>query len=116
MGRVGFVMAPGDITEEVTVLGQSPIIDADNAEGGAVIEEGKILDLPLRPRSLVKLANLTTGATQLNGNVADTSGYVFGGGYPSFNGLCAAWSFRCVCRAGTEEPVRIGRYTSMWLR
>ena len=64
VARVDFEMEPGEISELVTVRGQSTIIDTDNAEVGAVIEEKKIQDLPLRGRDLVKLAYLATGGTQ----------------------------------------------------
>ena len=87
VARVDFKMAPGDITEEVTVLGQSPIIDTDNAEVGTVVEEKKILDLPLRGRDMLKLAFLTTGATHFETDVGNQRTGYYGGGYPSFNGL-----------------------------
>ena len=44
VARQDFEMAPGEIAEQVTVRGQSTIIDTDNAEVGAVIEEKKIQD------------------------------------------------------------------------
>ena len=84
VARKDFVMTPGEISEQVTVLGQSPIIDNDNAEVGAVVEEQKILDLPLRGRDLVKLAYLTAGATQEGPQEIDPTRP---GGYPSFNGV-----------------------------
>ena len=86
VARMDFVMTPGDISDEVTVLAQSVIIDTDNVEVGAVVEEQKILDLPLRDRDLVKLAYLTAGATQERPQEIGPES-VFGGGYPSFNGL-----------------------------
>ena len=85
VARVDFVMTPGEIAEQITVTGQSTIIDTDTAEVSSVIEEKKILDLPLRGRTLVSLAYLTTGGTQERQDVGSmqVSG---GGGYPSFNG------------------------------
>ena len=87
VARIDFVMTPGEISEQVTVTGQSTVIDTDTAEVSSVIEEKKILDLPLRGRDLVKLAYLTTGGTQENQETGYTSLYAYGGGYPSFNGL-----------------------------
>jgi hypothetical protein len=86
VARIDFVLTPGEIAEQVTVTGQSTVIDTDTAEVSSVIEEKKILDLPLRGRDLVKLAYLTTGGTQENQETGYTSLYAYGGGYPSFNG------------------------------
>ena len=88
IARVDFTLDPGEMNIVVEVTGTLPIIDADNAEMGGVIEEEKILDLPLQGRDLVKLAYLTTG-----GNLSREGGQSYqrtdwwGGGYPSFNGL-----------------------------
>ena len=87
VARIDFVLTPGEIAEQVTVTGQSTVIDTDTAEVSSVIEEKKILDLPLRGRDLVKLAYLTTGGTQENQETGYVSLYAYGGGYPSFNGL-----------------------------
>ena len=73
VSRVDLVMSPGDISEQVTVTGQSTIIDTDNAEVAAIIEEKKILDLPLAGRDMVKLAYLTTGGTQERQEVGYTA-------------------------------------------
>ena len=87
--RMDLVLTPGEISERVTVTGQSTIIDTDAVEIGTVVEEKKILDLPLRGRSMTKLAYLTTGAVQPQ--QANPSEYVgtgiYGGGSPAFNGL-----------------------------
>ena len=89
VARLDITLEIGEITlKPVVVTGRAPIIDTDNAEVGSVVEEQKILDLPLRGRDLVKLAYLTAGATQERPQEIDpnrTGG--FGGGYPSFNGL-----------------------------
>ena len=87
VSRVDLTMEPGDISEQVTVTGQSTIIDTDNAEVAAVIEEKKILDLPLAGRDMVKLAYLTTGGTQERQEIGYSTLYAYGGGYPTFNGL-----------------------------
>ena len=43
VARVDFTMVPGEIAEQVTVVGQSTIIDTDAVEVAAVVEEKKIL-------------------------------------------------------------------------
>ena len=75
VGRRDFEMTPGEISEQVTVMGQSPIIDTDAVEVASLIEEKKILDLPLRGRDLLKLAFLTTGATHVETDVGECGGY-----------------------------------------
>ena len=86
--RADLVMTPGEIAEQITVTGQPTILDTDTAEVATVIEERKILDLPLRGRDLVKLAYLTTGGTQERQEVGTPNDQAFwGGGYPTFNGL-----------------------------
>ena len=87
VARVDLTMNPGEISEQVTVTGQSTIIDTDTSEVAAVIEEKKILDLPLAGRDMVKLAYLTTGGTQERQQTGYTEVYAYGGGYPTFNGL-----------------------------
>ena len=85
VGRIDFVLTPGEITEEVTVTGQSTIIDTASTELASVVEEKKILDLPLRGRTLTKLAYLTTGGVSENqtGDLSETN---YGGDLPAFNG------------------------------
>ena len=88
MARTDVRMTTGEISDQVTVKAPSTILDTDSAEVGSVIEERKILDLPLRGRDLVKLAYLTTGGTQERQEVGKPDDLRFvGGGYPGFNGL-----------------------------
>ena len=90
VARVDLLMIPGEITEEVTVEGQSTIIDTNTVEVASVVEEKKIQDLPMQGRNLVKLAYLATGGTLPGRGGASTpaeNANDYGGGYPSFNGL-----------------------------
>jgi hypothetical protein len=85
-GRVDFVLTTGEISDTVTVTGQSPIINTDKAEIGSVIEEKTIREMPLRGRDIVKLAYLTTGGTQDTqeiGLLSSGGAYGYGGGTPS---------------------------------
>ena len=86
IGRVDFTLTPGGATETVTVTGAAPVIDTASAELGAVVDEKKILDLPLGAgRKLNTLAYLTTGGVQQSQTTTDTK--IYGGGLPAFNGL-----------------------------
>ena len=87
-GRVDFVLTTGEISETMTVTGQSPIINTEKAEIGSVVEAKIIRELPLRGRDIVKLTFLTTGGTQETQEIGlTTQAYGYGGGTPSFNGL-----------------------------
>ena len=81
--NVDLIMSRSGIPEQVMVTGQFTIIDTDNVEVAAVIEEKKILDLPLVGHDMLKLAYLTTGAKQ---EIDYSTLYTYGGGYPTFNG------------------------------
>src|SRR5438093_7098112 len=85
VGRVDFSLSAGGGNEQVTVTGQTPGIDTATAELGAVVDEKKILDLPLGNRKLNKLAYLTTGGIQTSQTTTDTP--IYGAGLPAFNGL-----------------------------
>ncbi len=87
VGRLDFVLTPGQIAEQVTVTGQTPVIQTETAELAAVISEKKVMDLPLSGRNITKLAYLTTGGTQERQNVTNEYLYAYGGNLPAFNGL-----------------------------
>ena len=87
VARVDFVMEPGEIAEQVTVVGRSTIIDTDAVEVAAVVEERKILDLPLPGRDLIQLAFVANGGTRERPPDRDGIDTAWGGGLPAFNGL-----------------------------
>lgn len=87
VGRVDFIMEPGQISEQVTVTGQSPILDTEDVEFGTVIEGKTLLDLPLQDRDILSLAYLTAGAIRERIPHTDDRYLASGGGWPSFNGL-----------------------------
>ncbi|MBM3797513.1 MAG: hypothetical protein FJW31_26465 [Acidobacteria bacterium] len=53
----------GNVTEVVDVQGAAPLIETDNTSLGTVIENKRIIDLPLNGRNYLQLAALTPGAT-----------------------------------------------------
>ena len=89
VARVDFNLEPGEMIETVVVTGYLPIIDTDDAELGAVVDESRILDMPLKDRDLVKLAYLTTGASHQDSYVGASVMNPYGGFFPAFNGLYA---------------------------
>ena len=61
--RIAFTMDVGDVAETMTVVGQSPLIQTENAAISTVIENRAIVELPLNGRNYLQLASLIPGAT-----------------------------------------------------
>lgn len=56
-------LVPGDVTEAVEVTGESPLLETANAALGQVVDNRKIVDLPLSGRDVMALVALTPGVT-----------------------------------------------------
>jgi hypothetical protein len=63
VARFDLTLQVGSVTEVVQVQGAAPLIETDNTSLGTVIENQRILDLPLNGRNYLQLAALTPGAT-----------------------------------------------------
>lgn len=61
--RIDFVMQVGNLTETVEVQGGAPVLETENATIGTVIENKRIVELPLNGRNPLQLVSLTPGAT-----------------------------------------------------
>ena len=59
--RLDITLAVGDVAEQVTVTGDAPLLEADSSNRGAVIDERKIVELPLNGRDYNQLATLSPG-------------------------------------------------------
>ncbi|MBI1749926.1 MAG: TonB-dependent receptor, partial [Acidobacteria bacterium] len=59
--RVDVVLEPGTLTETVTITGETPLLETTNASVGQVIENARIVDLPLNGRNTLSLVSLTAG-------------------------------------------------------
>ena len=59
---VDLVLEVGAVTEEVTVTAAAPLLQVTEASQGEVIDNRKIVDLPLNGRGYLQLALLTKGA------------------------------------------------------
>src|SRR5207245_8461019 len=57
--RVNFVLELGTISEEATVTGVSPLVETANATIGTVIENRRIVELPLNGRNYLQLVALS---------------------------------------------------------
>ena len=80
-------LSVGAVTESVTVTGDAPLLRTEGANLGQVIDNRKVVDLPLNGRSFISLAGLVAGvalppASQLpriNGGRPRTNEYLFDG-------------------------------------
>jgi Carboxypeptidase regulatory-like domain/TonB dependent receptor len=61
---VDFVLPPGQMTQTVTVTGEPPALQTQDASVGQVITQHAINDLPLNGRNFTFLAQLSAGVTQ----------------------------------------------------
>jgi hypothetical protein len=85
--RIDIELVVGDIREQVTVTADAPILRAETASLGTVVEQQDIVQLPLNGRSFITLASLAPGvalppASQLpriSGGRPRTNEYLFDG-------------------------------------
>src|SRR2546426_2232931 len=61
-GRIDLALTLGEVSETVTVEGQSPLINSETAELGQVISNRSVAELPLNGREFIQLVQLAPGA------------------------------------------------------
>jgi hypothetical protein len=87
--RVNLGLKVGARSEDVTVVADAPLIETGNATLGIVIDERKIVDLPLNGRSFAQLGTLIPGVVAppaaLGGAAGDATPGGFGNGTGGFN-------------------------------
>jgi len=59
--RVNLQLSMGQLEESVTVTGEAPLVETTNATMGIVIDEKKVVDLPLNGRNFTQLGTLIPG-------------------------------------------------------
>src|SRR2546428_2513523 len=59
--RIDFDLAVGDVREQVTVTADAPMLRAETARLGAVVEHEQVVLLPLNGRTFITLASLAPG-------------------------------------------------------
>src|SRR5918996_852611 len=82
--RFPFTMAIGQLTDVVSVVADTPVIQTQNASIGTVIENRSIVELPLNGRNYLQLASLIPGATT-NGPASAQGQQRMGGQRNSFS-------------------------------
>ncbi len=80
--RADFRLELGDETEKVTVTAEASVLDTETSDRGSVIDEQKIVELPLNGRDFMQLAQLSPGVLFETGRLTEQN---FKGGF-SANG------------------------------
>ena len=77
----------GNVSEQVTVTADAPIVRAETASLGAVVEHDQVVQLPLNGRTFITLASVAPGVAlppnsqfpRINGGRPRTNEYLFDG-------------------------------------
>src|SRR6202521_4842884 len=85
--RIDFDLVVGDVREQVTVTADAPILRAETASLGSVVEHEQVVQLPLNGRTFITLASLAPGVAlppnsqlpRINGGRPRTNEYLFDG-------------------------------------
>jgi len=85
--RIDFALAVGGVQETVTVVGDAPIVRAETASLGTVVENEQVVQLPLNGRLFIMLAAIAPGVAlppnsvlpRINGGRPRTNEYLFDG-------------------------------------
>ncbi len=62
--RIHLALAVGEFSETMTVTGETPLIETSNATLGVVVDEAKIVQLPLNGRNFTQLGTLIPGVVE----------------------------------------------------
>ncbi|HEX7793630.1 MAG TPA: carboxypeptidase-like regulatory domain-containing protein, partial [Vicinamibacterales bacterium] len=85
--RIDFTLAVGDVREQITVVGDTPVVRTETASLGTVVEHERVVQLPLNGRLFISLASLAPGVAlppnsplpRINGGRPRTNEYLFDG-------------------------------------
>lgn len=64
VAAVDLALQVGEVTEEVVVMGEAPLVETTQSSIAQVVDDKKIRDLPLNVRSYAELATLQVGVTK----------------------------------------------------
>ncbi|MCU1257795.1 MAG: hypothetical protein JWO80_680 [Bryobacterales bacterium] len=84
VARLDFAMQVGSVSDTIEVKGGAPVLETENASVGTVIENKRIVDLPLNGRNPLQLVSLTPGATT-NGPASSQGQQRMGGARNAFS-------------------------------
>src|SRR5262245_27187943 len=85
--RIDFDLSVGTFQEQVTVVGDAPIVRSETASLGTVVENEQVVQLPLNGRLFIMLASIVPGVAlppnsvlpRINGGRPRTNEYLFDG-------------------------------------
>src|SRR4051794_35186325 len=83
-GTLPVVLEVGAQTERITVSAEAPLIEAEKADRGMVIDNKKVVDIPINTRNPIMLAALSNGITPTGGSTLDQK--------PFSNSADGSWS------------------------
>jgi hypothetical protein len=83
VASIDFALAVGNVAEVIEVTGGAPVLDTETTSVGTVIENRRIVELPLNGRNYLQLASLIPGATT-NGPASSQGQQRMGGARNSF--------------------------------
>lgn len=63
VARIDFTLQVGNVNETVNVTGGAPVLDTETTSVGTVIENKRIVELPINGRNYLQLASLIPGTT-----------------------------------------------------
>ena len=84
--RANLSLAVGGRSEDVTVVADAPLIETGNATLGIVIDEKKVVDLPLNGRSFAQLGTLIPGVVAPPASLGGAGGDATPGGFGNVTG------------------------------
>jgi outer membrane receptor protein involved in Fe transport len=65
---VDMTLALGDVTEDITVAGDAPLVDTRSGSLGGIVDRDTILEIPLQGRDLTGLITMQAGTTEIASN------------------------------------------------
>jgi len=84
--RAVFELEVGQLSETVTVVAQATLVESANATRGIVIDEQKVVDLPLNGRNFTQLGTLIPGVVAPPGALGGQAGDATPGGFGNATG------------------------------
>jgi hypothetical protein len=84
--RVAFQLEVGQLSETITVTAEATRVETSNATHGIVIDEQKIVELPLNGRNFTQLGTLIPGVVAPPGGLGGQSGDATPGGFGNATG------------------------------
>ncbi|MGI8782937.1 MAG: TonB-dependent receptor domain-containing protein [Acidobacteriota bacterium] len=85
VARIDFTMEVGEVHDQVTVTGDSPLLESTTSSVGQVVDNRKIVDLPLNQRNPFSLVLLVPGVTGGVGTTFSSGRFSINGGRMSSN-------------------------------